>query len=306
MPKPSIKLLGRFEIMSGRGRPCRFETARSRDLMISLLLEPRRAFTRDELAERLWPERDPANSRRALNTEMWRLRKSLSAAGFESESWFCGGAGIIGLQLPEEVEVDLHRFLSLVARLRGRSPEDTGGDLAILHEIEMIYGGDLLSGLHCEWCLLWRETVRNAFVETMERLMESFRRARDWQRVLYCARRILSEDPLLEHIHREVIHCLVALGDRPSAVRHYADFRVRLQTELDCEPMPETVAVYEALLGTPIAPAAAEAAPATREGIGAQLGEAIGALRRTANALEQIRCALSNDGPRQAERKVRL
>ena len=51
----------------------------------------------------------------------------------------------------------------------------------------------------------------------------------------------------LELAHRELMRCLVREGEVGHALQHYQHLREMLQRELQTEPSPETVRLYERL-----------------------------------------------------------
>ena len=58
-------------------------------------------------------------------------------------------------------------------------------------------------------------------------------------------RRVVEWNALHEDAHREILRCLVTLGDRAGALRHYNAFAQLLQDELGTGPNPETVQLFE-------------------------------------------------------------
>jgi DNA-binding SARP family transcriptional activator len=60
-------------------------------------------------------------------------------------------------------------------------------------------------------------------------------------------RRLLAFDAYLELAHRELMRCLVRQGEVGHAIQHYQHLREMLHRELQAEPSPETVLLYERL-----------------------------------------------------------
>jgi DNA-binding SARP family transcriptional activator len=55
-------------------------------------------------------------------------------------------------------------------------------------------------------------------------------------------------DELAEDVHRQLMILHVLAGDRPAAIQQYKRCATVLQRELGVDPLPETKAVYEAML----------------------------------------------------------
>lgn len=69
----------------------------------------------------------------------------------------------------------------------------------------------------------------------------------NWGPALICGKRLLDVDPLLEHVHREMMRFHYARGDRPAALRQFQKCRDQLRRELMLDPMSETIALRDAI-----------------------------------------------------------
>jgi DNA-binding SARP family transcriptional activator len=58
-------------------------------------------------------------------------------------------------------------------------------------------------------------------------------------------RRLLALEPWREEMHRQLMKLLVRSGDRSAALRQFERCRQLLAEELDVEPSPDTIALYE-------------------------------------------------------------
>lgn len=121
--------------------------------------------------------------------------------------------------------------------------------LLVPDEIEAVacYEGELAPGLYGDWCLLAREAYRGRYLQALEQLLELERDARRFAQAIDCAQAILKEDPLLEHVHRELMRCHVLMNDRAAALRHYDQLCRTLRAELNVEPTTETRALAHLL-----------------------------------------------------------
>ena len=85
-----------------------------------------------------------------------------------------------------------------------------------------------------------RETLRLLHQDALERLLVHHRAAGDLHRAILRGRELVRTNPFLEHVHRELVLCHLARGDRPMAIRQYRACERILRSELDLEPMAET------------------------------------------------------------------
>ena len=142
------------------------------------------------------------------------------------------------VSLDEHVDVDLHRFRTLVAEGR-------------LEEAVAAYTGDFLSGLAVsdsvefdEWQTAESEELRRALASALERLSLG---ASDGAAAIAYARRWVSVDPLHEPAHRALMRLFAASGERSAALRQYRDCAHLLDRELGVTPLPETTALRDAI-----------------------------------------------------------
>ena len=62
-------------------------------------------------------------------------------------------------------------------------------------------------------------------------------------------RRVITQEPLNESAHRELMVCWERLGETARAVRHYEQFQEMLRDQVGVPPaVAETTALYERLL----------------------------------------------------------
>jgi DNA-binding SARP family transcriptional activator len=72
-------------------------------------------------------------------------------------------------------------------------------------------------------------------------------RRREWRKAIARGSELLRRDPFREHIHRELMKCHYAMGNRPAAVRQFSACVRILREELDIDPMAETRALIEGI-----------------------------------------------------------
>jgi len=62
------------------------------------------------------------------------------------------------------------------------------------------------------------------------------------------ANHVLRHDPLREHVHRQLMRCHYAMGNRPAAIRQFQRCVEILDRELDVPPMAETRVLFNRIL----------------------------------------------------------
>jgi DNA-binding SARP family transcriptional activator len=297
MSRLRIHLFGALEIHRGALQLRPFPTQKARDLFAFLVLHPTRSYARDVLIGVFWGDHPQADARKRLRMDLWRVRAALATeeeaaplTAHGEELSFDRGAGhwLDVVEFEERVSA---------ARAEGESIGPEGARL--LGEAVELYRGDLLEGVYDDWCLLERERLRLSFLEALARLMRYHQERAEWEQAIRMGRRLLATDSLQEHIHRALIRCHRDQGNRPAAVRQYAECRALLRRELDVEPMEETTALFEEL-GHPLAVERPGRAEPARTLIDARrlLGRVDGTLtdlRAATLRLEQARGVLADE-----------
>ena len=220
-----------------------FSSQRSKNLLFILALQRGRAVAREKLFDMLWPDAPPARPRRALNNEVWRLRKSFAASGVDVHDLIVSDSETLTLKEDSKLNIDLYAFEDAADRAHANGPD------APQHAVqaEQLYRGELLAGVYEDWCLGPREVCSARFIDTMEHLLNMHLSRGDWREAIRVGKRILGEDRLLEHIHRQIMRCYAHLGDRASSARQFETLRQNLRLELNVSPSPETVALFDTL-----------------------------------------------------------
>jgi DNA-binding SARP family transcriptional activator len=253
-----VRLFGVFDLATNAGSFPAFATRKARDLFALLVLHGHRLVPRGHLANEFWPNVGELQARRSLNTELWRIGRTLRSGGMEVDQILRATPEAIGVRDDAPLWSDVGRFEAAAALL----PADPQADLdeqglALLAEALAEYRGDLLEGVYDDWCLVRRESLRGHLVAMLEFLLRRHMRRQEWEAAIGCAMRLLSHDPLLEHVHRALIRCHYLMGNRAAALRQYAACEKLLRDELDVAPMEETLRLYRTMLGAAPKPDAA-------------------------------------------------
>src|SRR5262249_49192688 len=106
-----------------------------RRLLAGLVAARGAVVTTDRLVDLLWGDRLPADHAAALQTHVFRVRRTLPDGAIETI-----GAGYRLLARPREV--DAERFCVLVAEAVPVTAEDTGRGLALLDEALSLWRGE--------------------------------------------------------------------------------------------------------------------------------------------------------------------
>lgn len=239
-----IRLLGDFQVSQG-GTPLKdLNFGRLQSLLAFLLLHRDTPQPRSQIAFAFWPDSSEAHAYLSLRKTLHLLRRVLPDAENRlridntSIQWYPYAPTV----------VDVADFATALARA---SPSASASEVRVaLKEAVHHYGGDLLPGCYDEWVIPERESLRETFRQTLERLISILEQNDEYAEAINYAQRLLRHDPLREESYRLLMRLYAANGDRPAAIRVYNRCVTLLQRELDVEPGPATQELYAGLLPT--------------------------------------------------------
>ena len=304
-----VTMFGRVCITGVSGARVEFETQKSRELFFLSAFHLGRGLGRIEAASTLRMDCTDTQARRALSTDLWRIRQGFTQAGLDPDWYLMTSPRDVALKPSKYLHIDHLHFEMLVGQISdlpyGAVEPD---DLAMLQEAAALYRGDLFEGQSWEWCAVASEQARSCYTDIADRLMQHFMAEAEWTEAISWAQVLVQQDPLWEHAHRALMRCYLLSGNRGMAIRQYTDCAALLQDELGVEPSFETQQMYRGLLSVAIKPPADRvlrrdpalpAAPLHQRGSGAltdHLAKALGNLNQARSLVEHVDHALRTDG----------
>ncbi|RME76632.1 MAG: hypothetical protein D6784_05375, partial [Chloroflexi bacterium] len=223
------------------GVPVSLAPAKATALLAYLALT-RTPHPREHLADLLWPDSLPDAARKNLRNTLWAIRRNLGDDIIHTDGEQVG--------LSPALWMDLHHFEALSGELTA-----PGLDVNWLENRLALYRGPFLEGLSTAdapefelWLVAERERLQLLYLRGLEKLIDLHRQAGDWPAVVSVARRALGIDNLREPVYRALIEALARQGNRGEAARQYQRLRDLLAQELSVAPLPETEALYQAVL----------------------------------------------------------
>lgn len=247
LSKIRVRLLGGFEVWAGERQIAGFESQKVRALLAYLICNRRRTFSRDHLAGMLWPERDGDSARHALRQAVYNLRSKLPDGG---DSLLQVTNLEIGFVPRADLWLDVEAFEESLRLGSGRTI-----DPHYLSDAAQLYRGEFLAGFFVkdspdfeDWMVTEQVRLRDATVEALHHLIDTYSRRGEHRFGMHYARRLVAIEPLLEEAHRELMRLCALAGQRSRAIAQYEELTRLLHDELGVEPLPETRRLYESIL----------------------------------------------------------
>ncbi len=203
------------------------------------------AHRRESLAGLLWPDYPERSAHTNLSNALSHLRALLHDREAPSPNLTIDRETVQS-DRSSDCWVDVAAFVDLASR----------SDPSALQDAVALHRGPFLEGfsLHDsppfeQWALVTRERLQRQAMETLSRLAALQERQGEYERALAYARRQLEIEPWQEHAHQAVMRLLAQLGRRADALAQYEACCRVLKEELNVEPGPDTVHLYERIRG---------------------------------------------------------
>ena len=246
------------------GAPVMVDTAKAIALLAYLVLTET-SQRRETLIGLLWPESDQAHGRAALRRTLSALNKALGGERLLADR------DTVGLEPGARPWVDLLQFRARLAacKAHGHGAAAVCPDcLGPLGDAVALCGGDFLQGFSLrdslgfdDWQYHQGEILRRELDGALDRLARGLAARGEVEAALDTARRRLAVDPLNEAAHCQIMALYAQAGQRPSALRQYAECARILQAELGVTPQRTTTTLYSEIAAGRIGPQLAGLAP---------------------------------------------
>ncbi len=207
------------------GEQVRFRTRKHLALLIRLALEPGKQFTRDYLADLLWPEAPPRHANHSLAQGLSVIKAKIAREAVVIQR------STVGLA-PGWIDVDANHL--------------TAGDVSV--------DGPFLDGFEIPAARSfedWKDEHRARLVpqirDCLVRQMDAARRIGDFPTVEKHAARLQELDPLAEEGIRGIMEARAWASDRSGALKAFARYESQLAEELGASPGPELVRMADLL-----------------------------------------------------------
>lgn len=246
-PKCVIRLLGVPEIRVN-GHLLSIQRRLVRALLYYVAAHPR-GVSRDVIADLISPNTPQRVARRRLTRLLWHLRNALGEGYVHADAEH--------IWLDTACWVDVHAFTSTVEQIRQwqQPAEIPAPQQRSIAQALTLYRGEFLSGFalphhsaFSEWLLLQREQLGQLFEDALAFLATACALQGKYTEAISYARRGLEVNPIREDLHRLLMDVYAHLGRRTDALRQYEQCVIALEKELGIDPLPETKALYQAIL----------------------------------------------------------
>jgi DNA-binding SARP family transcriptional activator len=214
-----------------------------------LVTERGRTVARDELAETLWPHRQPSASEVALSAIVSKLRSTLAALGLSRGS-VQAASGCYQLALPGGAGIDTEAALESVhiaeAALQAQEVRAAYGPAVVACAI---LRRPFLPGEEGAWIDRRRDALRKLQLRALDCLAQIHAATGEHALALKAAEEAVELEPFREAGYRRLMVLHDSAGNRAEALRIYGRLDALLAAELGTGPGPETRRLFEVVAG---------------------------------------------------------
>ncbi|MBC8162155.1 MAG: tetratricopeptide repeat protein [Roseiflexaceae bacterium] len=214
--------------------------AQPRDLLFHLLCHRRR--TKEQIGLDFWPDAAPSQLRSNFHRTLHHLRQALGRADWVVRDQ-AGYAFNRGLPYWYDVEV----FEAHLHTAHQNENTDPARAIGHLEEALGLYQGDYLQENADDWHFPRQRALRERYQGALLLLGKLLAGGDRHAEAAAVYRRAIVHDSLLEEAHRGLMRCYARQGERGQALRHYQSLVETLRAEIDADPAPETMVLYQQL-----------------------------------------------------------
>jgi predicted ATPase/DNA-binding SARP family transcriptional activator len=248
--------LGRFEVRLGDERRTEEDWPRRKVLRLfkCLITQHDRRLSREQAMALFWPDAGPDAASDSLRSSLTILRQTLRPA-----------ADLIGadryhiwINPASDYWCDADEFERLARRALA------GSDPVPYQEALALYQGDYLPGdLYDDWATARRDNLRELWFQLAGGLAALYEQAGQLDAAVALLKQVGAQDLCREDLQARLMRLLAQQGRRVEALRHFQQVREALQRELEVDPAPDTVELYEQILRGEIGAGGLTASPAS-------------------------------------------
>ncbi|WP_370949573.1 BTAD domain-containing putative transcriptional regulator [Amycolatopsis sp. cg5] len=231
-------VLGEIEVRAG-GRPVDLGPARRRCVLAALLVDVNQAVRTDQLVDRVWGDRPPAQARTTLSSYLTRLRQVLGDTPLTRRS---GGYVLTA----DPASVDLHHFRDLVARARATADDAKAAEL--LDEALGLWRGEAFAGLDTPWINAVRGNLDDERRAAERDRTDVQLRLGRHSALLPSLTAQAEAQPLDERLAGQLMLAQYRGGRRADALETYRRVRALLGDELGVDPSPPLQELHQRIL----------------------------------------------------------
>jgi DNA-binding SARP family transcriptional activator len=239
------RTLGPLEVARPGSDPVKIEGAKTRALLVLLLVSRNSVVSVDRIADQVWSGDPPPSAASTIHAHISRLRRALTGSGGGHRSPLVTRRPGYMLQVAHD-EYDVDRFEELVRKASGAPPDEAAG---LLSEALSLWRGPALAEFaDLSYAALEANRLAELRLSAIERRAEAeLARCRHAELVAELEH-LVAENPLRESLTALLMTALYRSGRQSEALRAYQAAYRRLAEEIGVAPGPQLRTLEAAIL----------------------------------------------------------
>ena len=242
-PRFLLQLLGGLRIGRQGEPPVDFSGHQAGAILAYLALNPKRAHTREELADIFWPDDDPEEARAKLRKSLHSIRARLEQLQIPPDAIVIATRST--LQISQAVSTDVAAFDEAI--LAAGQSTDARDKAIFLNHAVGLYRGHLLPGAYQDCFITEHDRLSEALQSAFRELTLAYEQLKEYDRALDSARRAVTANPLNEEAHCDLMRLYAAKGQPSAVLRQFQEMERVLAAELGEQPSEEARKLMETL-----------------------------------------------------------
>ena len=247
----AINMLGSVEVFRDPSAMAKEVWRLSKSLHILCYLSSRRNHRapKETLVDLFWSDTDEETVAKNFHPTISHMRKALNSGQVVKRDFILYREGAYSLNPQFRYKLDTEEFERLLTEAReARRAGGADTSAVLLAEAIKLYRGDFLEEFYYNWIEELQSYYRDLYLDALKELLAYHAERNDQDLVIRYGQMLLARDAYQEEVHCRVMEAFVRSGNRAAAIEQFDALRKMLRRELGVDPLPATIAKYEALI----------------------------------------------------------
>ncbi|MBE0432245.1 tetratricopeptide repeat protein [candidate division WOR-3 bacterium] len=244
------RLLGRFELSDAGGRVLTpaWRTRTAKELFILFVAGPANKYSKDQLIDAFWPDKDLRYAAHHLHVEISALRstlKNIVGSSLDRQELILFDGHHYRLNPQILVGTDVQEFERLISEAASELGSDRARAEQLYTKALSLYRGDFVEGDVAPWCSEIRSRYRGELLKILKCLGAMCLENSAFEEGLGFLRRALELENTDESVHIAIMRCLHAMNDRSGLQKQYERLVKTLKRLGVSSPPREATRMYQ-------------------------------------------------------------
>jgi LuxR family maltose regulon positive regulatory protein len=248
-----VSFLGGFRVTTGQRKigPEKWKNTKAAMIFQYLALNPHKGFVpKDVLLELVWPDQDPAVTRKRFHVALHFLRRLLEPdlKRGQSSSYLLRRGDAYRLETGMDGQVDALCFAQALEQAQRHERSDESQALNCFLEAETLFRGELLPGEgDCQWLVDQRQMYQRMYLKCLTKIIYFLEHDEKWAQCAQYAEKYLALEAYSEPVYRTLMRCRAGLGDISGVLDAFERCGANIIHDLGFPLSRETLELYEEL-----------------------------------------------------------